>query len=191
MTRLSRGERQVQTRRQLLEAARELFKRDGYAATSVERIADAAGYSKGAVYSNFPDKESIFLGVLAIEGSQSLETLIRDLDNAPDIHAITELLAQWADQRSSDGNWSLTILEHAQLSRPGTQARERQAAMLLGYWTTLGDYLLGRFPAMAQDSAVVGALLHEIAYAPALTLTGAVSAGDLMRLALRGLFSAR
>ena len=39
------------TRERLLAAARELFRKQGYATTSIERIAEAAGYSKGAVYS--------------------------------------------------------------------------------------------------------------------------------------------
>jgi AcrR family transcriptional regulator len=46
----------------------------GYAGASIELISDAAGYSKGAAYSNFDSKEEIFLAVLE-------RKLLRDLEN--------------------------------------------------------------------------------------------------------------
>jgi AcrR family transcriptional regulator len=59
--RLSREESQVQTRARLLQAARAVFARRGYGGASVDEIAAEAGYSKGAVYSNFTSKEDLFL----------------------------------------------------------------------------------------------------------------------------------
>ena len=64
MPRLSRAASQARTRAQLIETARELFLRDGYFATSLDKVADAAGYSKGAVYSNFASKDELCLAVL-------------------------------------------------------------------------------------------------------------------------------
>lgn len=49
-----------QTRAALLAAARELFGRDGYAATSVEDIAARAGVTIGALYHHFPNKTALF-----------------------------------------------------------------------------------------------------------------------------------
>lgn len=59
--RLTREESQAQTRGRLLDAARTVFAGRGYHGASVEEIAEEAGYSKGAVYSNFESKEEIFL----------------------------------------------------------------------------------------------------------------------------------
>ena len=47
MTRLTRAESQAQTRTQLVATAKELFLEDGYLAASLEKVADAAGFSKG------------------------------------------------------------------------------------------------------------------------------------------------
>lgn len=58
--RLTRAEARAQTRRRLLDAAAATFARKGYDAASVEEIAEAAGYSVGAVYSNFSGKEQLF-----------------------------------------------------------------------------------------------------------------------------------
>ena len=63
-TRISRKESQLQTRERLLDAALEVFSRRGYYAASVDEIAAEAGYSKGAVYSNFSNKEELFLALI-------------------------------------------------------------------------------------------------------------------------------
>ena len=61
--RLTREERREQTREHLIDAAERRFKRDGFHATSVDAIAEEAGYTKGAVYSNFAGKEALFFAV--------------------------------------------------------------------------------------------------------------------------------
>lgn len=60
----SRQQRQQQTRAALIEAAREVFAELGYHAANLERIARQAGFSKGAVYSNFSGKAALFLAVM-------------------------------------------------------------------------------------------------------------------------------
>jgi AcrR family transcriptional regulator len=62
-TRPTRAERQAQTRSQLIDAAAQVFARRGFQAASVEEIAEEAGYSHGAVYSNFEGKADLFLAV--------------------------------------------------------------------------------------------------------------------------------
>ena len=62
--RISRKESQLQTRERLLDAALEVFSRRGYSAASIDEIAAEAGYSKGAVYSNFSNKEELFLALI-------------------------------------------------------------------------------------------------------------------------------
>ena len=52
------------TRTRLLEAAGRVFIRRGFDAASVEEISEVAGYSRGAFYSNFGDKEQVLLAVI-------------------------------------------------------------------------------------------------------------------------------
>jgi AcrR family transcriptional regulator len=59
-----RGERRLITRAQLLDAAERVCARDGLRGASVDAIALEAGYSTGAVYSNFKGKEDLFLTLL-------------------------------------------------------------------------------------------------------------------------------
>jgi len=47
--------------RKLLEAAAIAFAREGFAGAAVEQIAESAGFSRGAFYSNFKSKDELFL----------------------------------------------------------------------------------------------------------------------------------
>ncbi|MPV35688.1 helix-turn-helix domain-containing protein [Georgenia subflava] len=61
---ISRQDRQRQTREALVFAARAVFARDGYHGARLDVIAREAGFSKGAVYSNFTGKAALFLEVM-------------------------------------------------------------------------------------------------------------------------------
>jgi AcrR family transcriptional regulator len=63
-TRLTRVDRKAQTRRELVAAARSVFFRRGFHLASLDEIAEDAGYTKGAVYSNFAGKDDLFFAVL-------------------------------------------------------------------------------------------------------------------------------
>jgi AcrR family transcriptional regulator len=184
MVRLSRIESRAQTRERLLSAAWELFRKEGYTTTSVERIAAAAGFSKGAVYSNFESKEAIFLEVLEAEGQECLSELIGAIGRASKAGAVVELLVAWANDRSQSGSWSLTILEHARTAPRGSASLKRQEEIIRNHWRLLGECLIARFPRIEEDSEMIGALLHEIACAPAMTFVSRPTAGDLMRLTM-------
>lgn len=71
---LSRRDRQRQTREALVFAARAVFARDGYHGANLEVIAREAGFSKGAVYSNFAGKAALFLAVM----DANLETALAE-----------------------------------------------------------------------------------------------------------------
>jgi AcrR family transcriptional regulator len=62
--RLTRSERKEQVRSDLIAAARHVFLRRGFHQASLEEIAREAGWSKGAVFSNFSGKDDLFLAVL-------------------------------------------------------------------------------------------------------------------------------
>jgi AcrR family transcriptional regulator len=62
--RLTREQSKDQTRERLLDAAQAIFMKKGFVAASVEDIAEAAGYTRGAFYSNFRSKSELFLELL-------------------------------------------------------------------------------------------------------------------------------
>jgi AcrR family transcriptional regulator len=64
MSRPARSATQAQTRERLLDAAERAFAAEGFGGASLDRIAEAAGFTRGAVYSNFADKADLFVAVL-------------------------------------------------------------------------------------------------------------------------------
>ena len=62
--RLTRIEQKARTRERLLRAAAKVFARRGFHGASVEEIAREAGYTIGALYSNFGSKEDLYLALL-------------------------------------------------------------------------------------------------------------------------------
>ena len=60
--RWTRERRPEHTRTMLLDAAEELFARKGFSATALEEIAEAAGYTRGAIYAHFGGKEELIPG---------------------------------------------------------------------------------------------------------------------------------
>lgn len=78
MRRLSRVETQAQTRERLLDAAQAAFAAEGFGGASLDRIAEAAGLTRGAVYSNFTDKADLFVAVL----DRRLQRRVREVADA-------------------------------------------------------------------------------------------------------------
>ncbi|MEA2398193.1 MAG: hypothetical protein QOK25_1749 [Thermoleophilaceae bacterium] len=70
-------ERSEATTAELLAAARELFASDGYAATSLDAIASAAGVTKGALYHHFESKRDVFRAVYVAEQGRLAEVEAR------------------------------------------------------------------------------------------------------------------
>jgi AcrR family transcriptional regulator len=62
--RLTREEKKARTRAQLIDAAATVFARRGFVAASLDEVAEEAGLTKGAVYSNFDSKEELFQAVI-------------------------------------------------------------------------------------------------------------------------------
>ena len=133
MPRLSRAESQVATREKLLRTARESFLRDGYTATSLAAVAERAGYSTGAVYSNFGGKAELALQVLEEIQSEQLGELERILAAPEPVDARLTALEHWAAQAMASGwprlelEFALDARTHPSLVR-AEAARQRSAA---------------------------------------------------------------
>lgn len=102
----TRAERQAQTRSQLIDAAAQVFARRGFQAASVEEIAEEAGYSHGAVYSNFEGKADLFLAVfedyMAERVRELAETQAALADDASLEVRARALADQWMDRLARD-----------------------------------------------------------------------------------------
>jgi AcrR family transcriptional regulator len=76
--RLTRAEQKTRTREDLRASAAELFAQRGVNGASVEQIAENAGYSRGAFYSNFKNKNELIVDLLE-------ERTLRELDEVTEL----------------------------------------------------------------------------------------------------------
>lgn len=72
VARMTRAERQAATRAALMDAAANVFVRRGYEAATVEEISEAAGFTRGAFYSNFASKDELFLTLIEARTESTL-----------------------------------------------------------------------------------------------------------------------
>jgi AcrR family transcriptional regulator len=100
--RLSRAERKERTRDEIVSAAHRVFLRDGFHRATLDAIAEEAGYTKGAVYSNFDGKDALFLALLDAQFTARLAPFLETFEHAETLddafRANARLLAETARQ---------------------------------------------------------------------------------------------
>lgn len=134
--------RRERTRERLLDAAAQVFARVGFGAASVEAIAEAAGFTRGAFYSNFQSKEHLFLEltdrqfraqVAALEAAVS--TMGTDVvhDRHVDRRVIRSVLALVSEGKAPESRWHLVGVEFELLAMRDPEVaaalREQQRTM--------------------------------------------------------------
>jgi AcrR family transcriptional regulator len=110
-TRLTRSERKELTRELLLDAAIEVFARQGYHGASLEDVAAAAGFTKGAVYSNFSTKADLFLALLVRETARRNVALARAIASES-VADLPDMAGRWlARQATEQRDWDVLTVE--------------------------------------------------------------------------------
>jgi AcrR family transcriptional regulator len=165
-TRLSRTEQRDQTRTRLLDAADAVFVERGFHAASVDEVAERAGFSKGAVYSNFENKDELFLAVLE-RRSES-----RALAIEADVPADQPI----GDQAIKAGNaffevfleqsqWSLLQMEFAVYAARQPHLRERFAARNRRMHSTITELIKRHLDALGLQAPLPEEDLATIVFA--------------------------
>lgn len=160
MSRLTRAESQARTREQLVTTARDLFLADGYAVTSLERVAETAGYSKGAVYSNFRNKDELCLAVLDAIHDEQANRMNASLTAAETVDELLTALRSWAEENIGDQAWTALEVEFATNVRHDEHIRAQLAIRdeairdaLAGLLGAHADRLSVTLPLPAADCA--------------------------------------
>ena len=127
----TRERRIERTRSLLLDAAEEVFAEKGFTPASLDDIAHAAGYTKGAIYKHFSTKEDLFLAVSDRYWRRYFDNFAEVMSTATQIGAreLDEIAKRWRTLSRDRGG------EHAALGHEFTlyllrnpDARERVAA---------------------------------------------------------------
>jgi AcrR family transcriptional regulator len=125
--RLTRAEQQALTRERLLAAAERVLARHGYAGASIDLITAEAGYSKGAIYSNFESKEAVFLELLRVYMERDMAELGRIVSLAP--RQLSAALSAWLETMHADSDCPLLMAELQLNARRNPAFAERYYAL--------------------------------------------------------------
>ena len=131
---LTPDRRRQQTREHLLAAAARVFAERGFHGATLDAVAAAAGFSKGAVYSNFKSKEDLFLSLLESSYSREMESLWGTLEasETPPEARLTDflpLILGGTDPSLSPEDWTVLYMEFALFSVRHPAARRRLAEL--------------------------------------------------------------
>ena len=152
--RWTRERRAEQIRSVLLDAAEEVFARKGLTGAALEDIADAAGFTRGAIYSQFGAKEKLFLAVVERQRQRFLDgfaEVMTSFHRLSDVD-IDELADRWRALSSGTDRAALGY-ELTLLLLRNPDARERVAAQRLETIRALGDWI-------SQNVARIGGSLN-------------------------------
>jgi len=128
-TRMTREQSKALTREKLLTAARRVFARRGFHGASVEEIAAEAGYSTGALYSNFGGKQDLFLELMEreiTEHAREIAAAVRDRDSVAE--RATGGARQWMSMIEREPELLLLFMEFWAYGVRDPQVRPQVAA---------------------------------------------------------------
>src|ERR1700691_4372672 len=123
--------RRQQTRDHLLQAAAEVFAARGFHGASLDEVAAKAGFTKGAVYSNFKNKEELFLALLEANQQREMDALHTTLEASeiPPEARLSDFVNLIRDQAQDLGiNWDILYQEFTLYALRSPAAREMLAA---------------------------------------------------------------
>jgi AcrR family transcriptional regulator len=163
----TRAEKQIQTKSRLIDAATGVFARRGFRAATVEEIAEHAGYSHGAVYSNFAGKEELFLAVFERYMSQRVDEVARASEvEAPFPERARAAADQWMRRFGEDRETFLLHLEfmiHAarnpELSK---QLGQRMAALRLDIERRIAERAAERRASLPLSPAQIALIVRAL-----------------------------
>ncbi|WP_235883470.1 TetR/AcrR family transcriptional regulator [Saccharopolyspora elongata] len=143
--------RRAKTRERLMDAAYEQFCEHGINGISIEAIADAAGFTRGAFHSNFDSKEELFVALAERENRLRLEVLRERFDDAvaplgrtegkPGPELIEEALADLLAFLPEERQWCLLNSEFRLLAMREPQIAPRFLESTRAFQQQLSDMI--------------------------------------------------
>jgi AcrR family transcriptional regulator len=151
--------RREKTRQKLVKAAFELVARHGYEAASVDKIAKRAGYSIGAIYSNFGGKDELFLAAFD-EHVAWFEDQLAKAANAEDrVRAFSD----WMEETARHPEQFLVFVEFWAYAVRKPKTRRQLADRLEAMRSRVGELLGDERRALVSLATVRGLAMEKLA----------------------------
>ncbi|HZH58018.1 MAG TPA: helix-turn-helix domain-containing protein [Metabacillus sp.] len=129
--RLTQKERKEETRKLLLESAVEIFAEFGFHGSSVEKIAEHAGFSKGAVYGHFDSKEDLFLALLERQMELHIKNVHQLIEQQYSLSEIIDQMEEYFHMvKEENRTWSMLNMEFLLYAMRNESARKQWSEMI-------------------------------------------------------------
>ena len=158
--------RRERTRQHLIDAGSVVFGQRGYHGASLDEVAAMAGFTKGAVYSNFKNKDDLFVAVLEhhIHGQiRDVEALLSDhpLPDSTQLDAIRRLIVPTRDPAGGAFDWMALYLEFVLYALRNPEARKllqefrRRTQAAVERMVQQGWAMLGAHPSVSASAVAM------------------------------------
>jgi AcrR family transcriptional regulator len=160
--RLTRDDSREQTTQRLLEAAQKLIAKKGLEAASVENIAAAAGYTRGAFYSNFSSKDDLFIELLRQDHQKATDQLNALRDNALPVDELQSGAREVYSRMYRDNESFMIWTEARMLAARNTRFRTKLNALMAEKRGQIAEFIryfygrVGVTPPMAPEDIAMG-----------------------------------
>lgn len=160
------AEKTEKTRNKILKVALKTFGEKGYDNTSIQEIADAAGYSVGSVYRQWKNKQQLFINAWNVYVSEYISEGIELMPESPTVDEMLDFLLERSEKFAADkytynlypsSGMSPTIEDSAEMNRWAEE-----------YQNMLYSFLKGVYPAAEERRLrTVAGVLHGVLNADA------------------------
>ena len=154
MARLTRIEQRAVTRRRLIDAAAKVFCRMGFEAAPIDVIAEEAGFSRGAFYSNFESKDELFVELIGHHLDAEVETLHRTLDRITSAAQLAPAIERRYRVLGESNSWCLLTTEFQLYAMRGGAKADEFAAIYESYRSRLGNLIAVHFERLGVQSSL-------------------------------------
>jgi len=160
--RLSRDDSRELTTQRLLDAAQKLIAKKGLEAASVENIAAAAGYTRGAFYSNFSSKDDLFIELLRRDHRKGMAELDALRDSALPVDLVQSRARDIYGQMYRDNECFMNWTEARMLAVRDARFRAKLNALMAEKRAQVADFIryfhdrLGTAPKIPPEQMAMG-----------------------------------
>jgi AcrR family transcriptional regulator len=164
--------RTEETQAKILDAAEVIFSEQGFENAQLEEVAARAGYTRGAIYAHYSDKEDLFLALMQHRVLTQLTTIMRVIEAEPQISKRPGILKRWIASQANDRNWSTLVLEFKLYALRRPRSREKLLHLYDMLRSLSGDNFVGMLfgdnldrqsrAAAERRLAVIGAVLGAV-----------------------------
>ncbi|QJR34263.1 TetR/AcrR family transcriptional regulator [Gemmatimonas groenlandica] len=149
--RSTRALSQAETRERLLDAARAVLAAEGYAGASIDRIAAAAGYTKGAFYANFPTKEAVFIELFEQHKQREQAAFRAFLARDGDVASVLDAIGHDLQSARANADWPRLSVEIRRQAERSTALAAQIDALQVAQRTALAEVVAALFAKAGRE----------------------------------------